>query len=119
MGGRTLCRYRVLHGRPRFVNAPGDGAIIGPGKDSTAVAAFRAQYRLKTLQQSAAALWKEVDALLVPTAGTIYRVAEVEAKPVELNSNLGHYTNFVNLLDMAAIAVPAGFGTTDCRSVSR
>lgn len=45
----------------------------------------------------------------MPTTGTTYTIAEVEADPVRLNSNLGFYTNFVNLLDLAAIAVPAGF----------
>jgi len=50
-----------------------------------------------------------VDILVAPTAGTIYRIAEVEADPVRLNSNLGRYTNFMNLLDLSAIAVPAGF----------
>jgi allophanate hydrolase len=51
----------------------------------------------------------KVDVLAVPTAPTIYTLADVAAKPIELNSNLGCYTNFVNLLDLAAIAVPAGF----------
>jgi len=50
-----------------------------------------------------------VDVLLLPTAPTVYRIAEVLAEPVALNANLGLYTNFVNLLDMSAIAVPAGF----------
>jgi allophanate hydrolase len=47
--------------------------------------------------------------LLLPTAGTIYRKEAVAADPVRLNSNLGFYTNFVNLMDLAAVAVPAGF----------
>lgn len=47
--------------------------------------------------------------LLLPTAPTHYRIAEIDAEPVALNSRLGHYTNFVNLLDLAAVAVPAGF----------
>jgi allophanate hydrolase len=46
--------------------------------------------------------------LLLPTTGTIYTIAEVEADPVKLNTNLGYYTNFVNLMDLAAVAVPAG-----------
>jgi allophanate hydrolase len=50
-----------------------------------------------------------VDVLVTPTAGTIYRIDAVNADPVRLNSNLGCYTNFVNLLDLAAVAVPAGF----------
>jgi allophanate hydrolase len=51
-----------------------------------------------------------MDILLVPTAGTIYTVDQLEADPVALNSNLGTYTNFTNLLDLSAIAVPNGFG---------
>ena len=47
--------------------------------------------------------------MLTPTAGTIYRIAEMEADPIRLNANLGYYTNFMNLLDLAATAVPAGF----------
>ena len=54
-------------------------------------------------------MWDEIDILITPTAGTIYRVDELEAEPVKLNANLGYYTNFMNLLDLAAIAVPAGF----------
>ena len=45
--------------------------------------------------------------MVLPTAGTIYRIADVEADPLRLNSNLGHYTNFMNLLDLAAVAVPS------------
>jgi allophanate hydrolase len=54
-------------------------------------------------------VWNKIDCLVTPTAGTIYRIAEMEADPIRLNSNLGYYTNFMNLLDCAAIAVPAGF----------
>jgi allophanate hydrolase len=61
------------------------------------------------LKRTCDAVWSDIDVLLTPTAGTIYRVDEIEADPIRLNSNLGHYTNFVNLLDLAATAVPAGF----------
>jgi allophanate hydrolase len=50
-----------------------------------------------------------VDTLFLPTAATTYRICEVLAEPLGLNAGLGRYTNFVNLLDMSAIAVPAGF----------
>jgi allophanate hydrolase len=82
--------------------------ILGAGKLS-AVDAFEGSYRLAELARRTEAQWARMDALLVPTAGTIYRIEEVLADPIRLNSNLGLYTNFTNLLDLAAIAVPAGF----------
>ena len=46
--------------------------------------------------------------MVVPTMPRPYTIAEVEVEPIRLNSNLGTYTNFVNLLDLCAIATPAG-----------
>jgi allophanate hydrolase len=85
--------------------------IIEPATQRSSLETFQAQYRLQTLRRQAAGVWGNIDVLLTPTAGTIYRIAEVEADPLRLNSNLGYYTNFVNLLDLAAVAVPAGFRT--------
>lgn len=75
----------------------------------SAVDTFDAIYRLRALRQRCNVLWQQVDAMLTPTAGTIYRIADMQADPVRLNSRLGHYTNFMNLLDYAALALPAGF----------
>ena len=83
--------------------------IIAGGKNPTAVDAFRAQYRLRELLRATEESWSVMDVLVTPTAGTIYRIDAVNADPVRLNSNLGYYTNFVNLLDLAAVSVPAGF----------
>jgi allophanate hydrolase len=83
--------------------------IIEGAKPLSAVAAFEAGYKLAALRRKAEAVWKDIDALLTPTTGTIYTVAEVEADPIQLNSNLGYYTNYMNLLDLCAVAVPAGF----------
>lgn len=83
--------------------------IIEGGHGVTAVAAFRAMYRLEELRKVCDAVWDAVDLVITPTAGTTYTVAALEADPVRLNSNLGYYTNFMNLLDYAAVAVPAGF----------
>lgn len=88
---------------------PVTAAIIGGAKRFSANDAFAAYYRLKELQRRTAPVWDEIDILVTPTAGTVYRVDELEAEPMKLNSNLGYYTNFMNLLDLAAIAVPAGF----------
>ncbi len=83
--------------------------IIASGRNATAADAFRAQYRLMELRRAAEQAWLEMDALVTPTAGTIYRIDAVDADPIRLNSNLGYYTNFVNLLDLAALSVPGGF----------
>ncbi|MGI9218043.1 MAG: allophanate hydrolase [Hydrogenophaga sp.] len=83
--------------------------IIEGGKTKTAADAFAASSKLKALKRVCDAVWQDVDCLLTPTAGTIYRIADMQADPIRLNSNLGHYTNFMNLLDYAAVAVPAGF----------
>src|SRR5690606_26070185 len=83
--------------------------ILVQAKGVTAPDAFRAVHRLAELARRAEATWREVDFLLLPTAPTIYRVDAVQADPLRLNANLGTYTNFVNLLDCCAVAVPAGF----------
>lgn len=83
--------------------------IIEGAKRFSAVDAFRGQYELEELRQRTLREWAKMDLMLLPTAPTIYKVDEMLADPVTLNSNLGRYTNFVNLLDCAAIAVPAGF----------
>ena len=84
-------------------------SIIESGRNYTAIDAFQAQHQLASLKRETEKIWAAVDVLLVPGAPTIYKVAELEANPIELNSRLGIYTNFVNLLDLAAITVPAGF----------
>jgi allophanate hydrolase len=83
--------------------------IILGAERLSAVDAFDGAYRLAALARRAEAEWSRMDVLLLPTAGTIYRIAEVLADPIRLNSNLGLYTSFANLLDLSAIAVPAGF----------
>ena len=86
--------------------------IIEAGAAPRATDSFRAQYRLKELICEARPIWASADVLLLPTAGTHFRIAEIEAEPIALNSRLGTYTNFVNLMDLAAVAVPAGFTRT-------
>lgn len=83
--------------------------IILSARGKTAVEAFKGQYRLAELIRRAEREWQKMDVLLLPTAGTTYTIADVLAEPVQLNSNLGYYTNFVNLMDLSALAVPAGF----------
>jgi allophanate hydrolase len=83
-------------------------AIIEGARRFDAVSTFEAFYRLADLKRRTSLAWSEFDAMIVPTMPRIYTVAEVEADPVRLNSRLGTYTNFVNLLDLCAIAVPGG-----------
>ena len=82
--------------------------IIEGGKKFSAADAFEAQYTLAAFTREAESTWANFDAMLLPTAGTIYTVDQMLAEPVALNSNLGRYTNFVNLLDLCGIAIPAG-----------
>jgi len=81
--------------------------IIEPGASRSAVETFRAFYRLAELRAEVRPLWNDLDALLLPTAPRLYTLAEVEADNVRLNSRLGTYTNFVNLLDLCGISVPS------------
>ena len=82
--------------------------IISGANGLSAVSAFEAMYRLAELKRQTLPMLQSVDCLAVPTVPRMYTVAEVNADPVTLNSNLGTYTNFVNLLDLAAISVPVG-----------
>ena len=84
--------------------------IIGAARRFSAVETFAAEYRLQDLRRMTDAVWEQIDFLALPTAPTIYTHHQIAADPVRLNTNLGYYTNFVNLLDLAAVAVPAGFG---------
>lgn len=84
-------------------------AITEKGIHISAPDTFEALYRLKALERQTRPVWDGIDCLLTPTAGSPYTIAAVQADPVQLNSNLGYYTNFVNLLDLSAVAVPTGF----------
>ena len=83
--------------------------IIEGGHRYSALDAYRAQYDLAALRCTVEAEFREIDVLLLPTAGTIYETAAIAAEPIRLNTNLGLYSSFVNVLDLAAIALPAGF----------
>jgi allophanate hydrolase len=83
--------------------------IIGGAEKYSAVEAFEAEYRLRELCGEAESQWATMDVLVLPTTGTIYTHEQIASDPVKLNTNLGYYTNFANLMDLAAVAVPAGF----------
>ena len=84
--------------------------VINRALDFDAVAAFEAHYTLAALRQQIAPLWQQIDVLMVPTAPTCPTRAAVAADPVLRNSELGRYTNFVNLLGQAALALPSSIG---------
>jgi allophanate hydrolase len=89
---------------------PSVRTIIEGARGMTAVDAFNGRYRLEALRHRTFGEWAKVDLLMLPTAPTTYTVEAMRADPLVLNGRLGRYTNFVNLLDCAAIAVPGGFG---------
>jgi len=84
--------------------------IIAGAKGRTAVEAFNGLYRLNAIRQQVAPVWQAVDVLMLPTSPTTCTVADMRADPIARNSQFGRYTNFANLMGLAAIAVPAGFG---------
>lgn len=105
---RFLAIRDFIERRPEALH-PVTREIIGGGAKPRAADAFAAYYRLKELQRTVGPMWEGMDVLVTPTAGRPYTIADVLADPIRLNSNLGYYTNFMNLLDLAAIAIPAGF----------
>ncbi len=100
---------RAFHAQHADAIFPVTRKIIEGGAKPLAVDAFEALYRLAALRRAADATWEQIDTLVLPTAATIYTRDQLAADPITLNSRLGHYTNFANLLDTAALAVPAGF----------
>jgi len=74
----------------------------------SAADAFAAEYTLRALQQRAREIFADIDVLVVPTTATIPTVAELQADPIGSNTKMGTYSYFVNLLDLAACAVPNG-----------
>ncbi|MFG1418139.1 allophanate hydrolase [Xanthobacter sp. V0B-10] len=83
--------------------------IIAGARRFSAVDAFHGAYALEAYRKATDAQWAKMDVLLLPTAPRIVKVADMLADPIRLNAMLGRYTNFVNLLDCCAVAVPAGF----------
>ena len=93
-------------------------AIISPKMTPHPSQVFAGFHALQAKKKIADQEFSKVDFILTPTAGTIYKTAEVEANPIQLNSNLGYYTNYMNLLDYSALAIPAGKAPSTDPSVS-
>lgn len=107
---RTAAVGDFINGHPGDVH-PITKAIIEQGTAKSAIETFRGLYRLAELRGAASKLFAGFDALMVPTFPKPCTVAEVEADPIGANSRLGTYTNFVNLLDLAGIAVPVSLAS--------
>ncbi|MGB3406941.1 MAG: allophanate hydrolase [Jannaschia sp.] len=97
----------MMRDRPQDVH-PVTRAIIAKAETLSAVDAFRGLYRLEDLRRTCAPVLATADMLCVPTIPTFYTCADLDADPVTPNSNLGTYTNFVNLLNLCALAIPTG-----------
>ena len=105
---RYLVIRNLLASSPDAIH-PVTREIIAPGARLTAAETFSALYRLQGVRKIAERILGHFDAMVLPTAPTVYTTAQVLADPVLLNSRLGTYTNFVNLLDMCGLALPASF----------
>ena len=102
-------RYQAIR---RFIEASPDAlhpttrAIIGSASSHSAADAFAGLYCLAELRRATEEIWRRIDVLVVPTFPRPRSVADLETDPIGPNSELGTYTNFVNLLDLCALTVP-------------
>ena len=103
---RYLVIRNLLASSPDAIH-PVTREITIAGTRLSAADTFAALYRLQALRRTAERAFVGIDALVLPTAPTVYSTAQVLANPIELNSRLGTYTNFVNLLDLCGLALPA------------
>lgn len=87
---------------------PATRSIVSGGLNNTACEAFAAAYKLADLKRESEAVWEGLAAIVTPTAGGFPTLAELDADPIGPNSQLGYYTNFMNLFDLCAVATPAG-----------
>ena len=106
---RYLVIRNLLASQPDAIH-PVTREITLPGGRISAAETFAALYRLQALRRTAERTFADIDALVLPTAPTAYTTAQVLANPIELNSRLGTYTNFVNLLDLCGLALPSAIG---------
>jgi allophanate hydrolase len=109
---RYLVLRDLLASSPDAIH-PVTREIAAAGARLTAADTFSAIYRLQALRKIAERSFASIDALVLPTAPTTYSTAQVLANPIELNSRLGTYTNFVNLLDLCGLALPSAMRPDD------
>jgi allophanate hydrolase len=106
---RYLAFRNLVEDRPEVLH-PVTRSVLAAGADVTGADVFAGEHRLRELSRMTEEAWTRMDVLITPTAARQYTIDEMLADPIALNAKLGTYTNFVNLLDLAAIALPAGFG---------
>jgi allophanate hydrolase len=109
---RYLVIRDLLASSPEAIH-PVTREITAAGSRLTAAETFSALYRLQGLRRIAERAFANMDAIALPTAPTVYSTAQVLANPIELNSRLGTYTNFVNLLDLCGLALPSAIRSDD------
>src|SRR6202140_923633 len=107
---RYLVAKALIASSPESLH-PVTRQIILAGVHRTAAETFAAFYQLEELRRVTEHTFRTTDALVLPTAPTIYSIEQVLADPIQLNSRLGTYTNFVNLLDLCGLAVPSSMRT--------
>ena len=106
MAERYAATESLIASSPESMHPVTREIILGGARPS-AVAAFKAFYRLEELRRASDHTFDRIDLLALPTAPSAYTVEQVLADPIALNSRLGTYTNFVNLLDLCGLALPA------------
>jgi allophanate hydrolase len=104
-----LAAVQSFHAKHPESFHPAIYTIMARAHAHPSVSVFEALYRLQELKRQAESQWALMDILVLPTAGTIFRLDEAVADPAKVSAKLGLYTNFVNLLDLCAAALPAGF----------
>jgi allophanate hydrolase len=104
---RYAAMQEIMENRPEILH-PVTRNIISQANNYTAVDCFKAMYQLQAFKKQADRVLGQVDSIMIPTAGTYYTIEQLENDPIQLNTNLGYYTNFMNLLDYSALSTPIG-----------
>ncbi len=102
---RWLATREILENQPDAMLSVTRGIIAG-ARHFSATDCFSAQYRLAELRRNAEATLAAVTAIITPTIGSPFTGKDIDAQPLQRNTDLGYYTNFMNLLDLSALAVP-------------
>jgi allophanate hydrolase len=105
---RYAAMQEIMENRPEILH-PVTRDIISQAQNYSAVDCFKAMYKLQAFKRQADKVLGQVDSIMIPTASTYYTINQLEHDPIQLNTNLGYYTNFMNLLDYSALSTPAKY----------